>query len=162
MIVHMPGTTESGFIPGILILFAVVHGFSIRCSKVEVSFSAKFMEDRRFQIIIIWMFFPGDTFPKENSQSANGTVIASHAYHLAQAGGVILASQVTKYHLGFRFHEEAIITGEDLSPFYRETFIMRTIISTVRISTPALKAGIVPAHLATTSVYTPLSPNQVP
>ena len=94
------------------------------------------------------MFFPGDTFPKENSQSANGTVIASHAYHLAQAGGVVLASQVTKYHLGFRFHEEAIITGEGLSPFYRETFIMRTIISTVRISTPALKAGIVPAPLS--------------
>ena len=148
VVVDVPGAAETGFLPCVPVVFAVVHGFAVRRCEVEVSVPSEFMEPREFQVVVIGMIPFGDPFAQKDAQASDGTVIAPHMYRPAATGGVVFASQTAKYHPGFRFHEEAIITGEGLSPFYGEPFIMCTIISTVRISAPALKAGIVPALLS--------------
>ena len=51
--IDMPGAAEAGFLPGVPIVFAVVHGFAVRRYEVEVSFPAEFVEQREFQVVVI-------------------------------------------------------------------------------------------------------------
>ena len=53
MIVHMPSAAETGFLPCVPVVFAVVHGFAVRRCEVEVSFPSEFMEQREFQVVVI-------------------------------------------------------------------------------------------------------------
>ena len=41
--IDMPGAAEACFLPGVPVVFAVVHGFAIRRCEVEVSFPAEFI-----------------------------------------------------------------------------------------------------------------------
>lgn len=41
--VDVPGAAEAGFFPGVPVVFAVVIGFSVGSSEVEVSFAAEFI-----------------------------------------------------------------------------------------------------------------------
>lgn len=41
--IDMPSAAEACFLPGVPVVFAVVHGFSVRSGEMEVSFAAEFI-----------------------------------------------------------------------------------------------------------------------
>jgi hypothetical protein len=103
------------------------------------------MEYRELQIVIIRMFSFCHPFAKQDAQTGDGAVIAAHMDGLSTAGGIILASQITEYHLRFRFQEKSVIFHECFSKFHGKAFIMSPVVSPVRIIAPALQLRIIPS-----------------
>ena len=145
--IDMPGAAEAGFLPGVPVVFAVVHSFAVRRCEVEVSFPAEFMEQREFQVVVVGMIPFGDPFAQKDAQAADGAVIASHMHRPAAAGGVVFASQTAEDHLRFRFQEEAVVSGEGFAPFHGKAFTTGAVVGTVRPAAPGVKFCIISSPL---------------
>lgn len=148
VVVDVPGAAETGFLPCVPVVFAVVHGFAVRRCEVEVSFPSEFVEQREFQVVVIGMIPFGDPFAQKDAQAADGAIIASHMYRPAAAGGIVFASQAAEDHLRFRFQEEAVVSGEGFAPFHGKAFAAGAVAGPVRIVAPGPEAGIIPSPLS--------------